>query len=171
MKRKNISSLYGYILLFILFIAVTYFAIQYKKNVETEGGYLFFCDKGKCFATEHVHADIYVSVCGKEISFEREEGGLLEQHTHKEKNLIHWHSPLPADPKTQRIIDYTQRTVGSFFTEMKMPFNETCIQDKCNGDFCNEKNASLSMHVNGKENHQYDRYIWFDKDKIEIRFE
>jgi hypothetical protein len=100
-----------------------------------------------------------------------EKGDLSKQHTHKERNLIHWHDKLPYDRSTSTVLDWNPLKLGVFFEQMEMRFNSTCIGDRCNGDKCPSGNVgTLKMTVNGVDNAEFDQYVWKDQDKISIRF-
>jgi len=47
--------------------------------------------------TTHIHADIKFDLCGQTPVLPRETGPLDGLHTHKEKNLLHFHDRIDLD--------------------------------------------------------------------------
>ena len=119
----------------------------------------------------HIHAEITAKVCGEKIMFGLERGDLSKAHTHKERNLIHWHDTEKIDMESKEIINKEELTLGSFFEQMEIKFNKECLNDKCNGDLCNGDKGMVRMFVNGEENFEFDKYVWKNGDKVEIKFE
>jgi len=125
----------------------------------------------ECTIAMHVHADIAVHLCGEDVSFPLETGLLSMAHTHKERNLIHWHDVEPVDPATEAMMDPSELTLKAFFEQMEMRFADGCIGDYCNGDACPGGAAgAIKMSVNGVPSEEYENYVWKDGDEIEIEF-
>lgn len=131
----------------------------------------------------HWHADVDILVCGEEkLLPEASSGGVgggkigpSNLHTHSEdenlrslpnsdgNGVIHNEAVIPSLPQEQ--------TVGRFLDHMNIPFSETQIMDKKNGDKCADgKEGKVKFFVNGKENGQSRIYIPRDGDFIRIEF-
>jgi len=81
-------------------------------------------------------------------------------HTHTDDGKIHIESLNPkANPETF--------SLGYFFNEWGKSFNKTCILDKC---IRNNSNDTLKMYVNGKENFEFENYIFKGDGRIKIIF-
>ena len=178
-KNKAIKPALIWLILFAIILGLTYSVAQYYAQ-EVEGGVIVCKTSDDCAISMHIHADIEVTVCGKEHSFGFEKGPLDKSHTHKEKNKLHWHDLEKIDPVTKEVINPTELTLGSFFEQMGETFTSTCLLDKCNGDLCSDgKKGTVTMAVIHKgqsesdrvNNQEFDKYVWKDGDKIWINFE
>ncbi len=79
-------------------------------------------------------------------------------HTHESDGTIHLENDRPwLKPETL--------TLGYFFKVWGKNFNSSCIFE-----YCNNKNETLKITVNGKENFEFDKYIMHDKDEIIIEY-
>lgn len=169
--RKVLYGIIAVIALLIIGYMIYSVRVYQESGAEEEG--LVACDPTgqQCVIASHGHADIEVNLCGEEVKFPLEKGDLSKQHTHKERNLIHWHDRLPYDKATETVTDWSAFKLGGFFEQMEMRFSSTCVGTYCNGDKCPSGNAGiLKMTVNGVENNEFDQYVWKDHDKILIRF-
>lgn len=78
-------------------------------------------------------------------------------HTHETDGTIHLENNNPSKkPETM--------TVGYFFYVWDKQFSSSCIFE-----YCTDK-GELKMHVNGKENAEFENYIMRDKDEILIEY-
>ena len=129
-------------------------------------------DENTCFFTAHWHAYTPIMICGQETRLPIETGSLQKAHTHEEKNLVHWHDRLPYDNTNKKIMNATPLFLGSFFDEIKIPFDNDKIMDKKNGDQCPDgKPGTLKMFVNGKPNTEFRDYLWKNYDVIVLVFD
>ena len=79
-------------------------------------------------------------------------------HTHESDGTIHLENNRPwQKPETL--------TLGYFFKTWGRNFNSSCIFE-----FCNNRNGTLIMMVNGKPNYDFENYIMHDKDEIVIEY-
>lgn len=175
-KRAKSAKKFLYALIAVAAIAAIGYMIYsvqlYKESGAEEEG-LVACDANgeNCIIASHGHAEIEVNICGEDVNFPLEKGDLSKQHTHKERNLIHWHDRLPYDKKTGTVTDWSAFKLGGFFEQMEMRFNSTCVGNYCNSDRCPSGDAGqLKMWINDKENMEFDQYIWKDGDNILIIF-
>ncbi len=125
----------------------------------------------------HWHANYEVYLCGerqdftKGYDFEEDHIGTLQLHTHND-NVIH------IEDKVQKKEDIA---IGHFFDNIRIPFSETQIMNKKNGDLCSDgKTGKVHMYINGVENFEFRNFILRkcdssnikqDCDKIDIKFE
>lgn len=154
-------------ILALLFVPLTLFLIWYgymsykayvNSEADTQG--FFICNKEKtiCELSQHIHANIEMVSCGKEVYFPKEQGKTDKQHTHKEQNLIHWHARERVDPTTKEPLDRIPRELRSFFVQMDYKISEKCDEHK----------AIFTLFVNGIEEKAGLDYIWKDKDKLKV---
>ena len=94
-----------------------------------------------------------------------------KQHTHKERNKLHFHATLKTDDSGTKILDPEKLFVGQLFDVLKIPFTEKCFATYCSGDVCPDgKKGELRMFVNGASTSDYQKYVWKDGDKIQLEF-
>jgi len=134
----------------------------YQSEQEKEGFFACNQDGTVCELSQHIHADIDVTVCGKEIIFPKEAGRTDEQHTHKETNLMHLHARLKVDPQTKEPLNPTRRQVQAFLDQMDFQFPDTCPDNP---------NPTMTVYVNDIESSESLDYVWVDGDRIEIEYE
>ncbi|OGF01948.1 MAG: hypothetical protein A3G07_02755 [Candidatus Doudnabacteria bacterium RIFCSPLOWO2_12_FULL_47_12] len=163
------------VVLFLLLIGagvIVYSLIVTFRSGATKSGVITCLDSGECFWTAHIHAYIPVTICGQEYRLPIEKGDLSGPHTHEEKNLAHWHDRLAYDPQARQIIDTRPLLLKSFFEAIAMPFSNTGIAGKNNGDICpGGGKGSLQMFVGGKYMENPESYIMRDLDVVQIFFD
>jgi len=171
-SKKNAKRIVISWIVLLVLLGLLYSVMQYYAQ-DPEGGVIVCKDPNHCEVSMHVHADLKVSMCGKEIIFPSERGDLSKVHTHKERNKLHWHDLEKIDPKTKEIVNTSKLTLHAFFEQMRERFTDTCLLERCNGDSCpGSKNpGKVSMMVNGVPNTKFEKYIWKDGDKMVVMFE
>jgi len=144
-------------------IAVGIYSVNTFLNSEQENKGFFVCNDANtvCELSQHAHADLSIYVCEKEVIFPKEKGDLSKAHTHKEKNLMHWHDRLRIDPKTKIPLDPTPLKISSFLKQMEYEFPKTCGTNP---------SPTLSVSVNGTKNSEMLDYTWRDGDAIIIEY-
>lgn len=161
----------GYLVLAAFIVFLGYSVYTYESSVEKIEEFEV-CYEDRCIKTFHTHSMIDVRLCGERILFPLERGPLEGPHTHKERNMIHFHERLPYDPKTGILLETAPLKVGSFLSAMDMRFSKECVGKYCNGDVCpNGKRGQVKMSVNGVQNDEFENYAWEDGDDIQITFE
>ena len=128
----------------------------------------------------HWHADIDVIICGEDKQLPEAVGeahigtGVLHTHS-KQVNLqsmptsdgngvLHIEGSVLSDPPSF--------TFGRFMAGIFIPFSETQIMDKKNGDLCPDNSTGqVKVLLNGNELKDPMNYIPRDGDRIDIRFE
>ncbi len=139
-----------------------YAAREYQKSEEDVVGFFVCNEEGTvCENSQHIHADIEMNVCGQDIVFEREKGRTDLQHTHKEKNYIHWHSVLRVDPQTRIPLDPKPLYLSSFLEQMDFTLPTTCPTND---------SPVLEVLVNGTLSADGLESLWSDGDKISIQY-
>lgn len=157
----------------IIAIFLIYSVIKYKKSIGEKSETFVVCDKNnKCIIALHIHAEMEIKICGKEIKLPLESGDLRRTHTHKERNLLHFEERLKYDNEKKQIIEKEPITLKDFFNnkEINIKFNSTCIADKCNNDPCGTAPEKVKFYVNDYSNNDFENYVWKDGDKINIIF-
>lgn len=150
-------------MLIIALIALLGFSVySYQtSNQEREGFFACNNDGTICELSQHIHADIEMSVCGEKIEFEKEKGNVNLQHTHKETNKIHWHARISVDPKTKEPLDPTPRAIAAFLDQMEYEFPKSCS---------NNQNPILDVFINDEPTDPGLNYVWKDGDKITVSY-
>lgn len=105
-----------------------------------------------CFWTAHVHAMVKVFKGSPETAVGFEQGVLEGEHTHAEKNKLHWHGLIPVDSKTKEVKDWSPLMVSNIQKDLKLSID-----------------GAPKFIANGKDVES--SYIWQDGDTIEIRYE
>lgn len=139
-----------------------YSVFTYQNSQQEKEGF-FTCSKdGKiCEISLHIHSEIQMNVCGEEIIFPKEKGNISKQHTHKEKNKLHWHATMKVDPTTRKPLDSTPLNLSSFLKQMEYELPKSCPQNIY---------PKLEVSVNGKNSEDKLNYIWEDADKISVSY-
>ncbi len=158
--NKYISN--GLILIMVLWAGFTIFKLAVRvgtvgENAQSEKP-MVICspqdapaDQQKCYWTAHIHTTVKIFSKGKEIPIGFEQGILEKGHTHAQKNKLHWHGLIPADPKTKE-------------------FDKTAFRiDKIPGDLNISLPGTPRFIVNDKQ--EDGSYLWQDGDKVEIYYE
>jgi len=79
---------------------LAYSTMQFSSaGIEQTG--IIVCNDEECLKSVHIHADIKLDMCGTFITLPREAGHLNSQHTHKEKNYLHFHERISLDTTTK----------------------------------------------------------------------
>lgn len=164
-KRKTATPIFTYLAIVIVIITIAfggYSVYQFQRSEENVEGF-FTCneDGTVCELSQHIHADIETNICGQHITFEKEEGRTDEEHTHKETNKIHWHSPLKVSPQTRKPLDSYPLTIAAFFEQMELTLPASCPQNQ---------HPTPSVRVNGLEVPEKLDYVWSDGDIISVEY-
>ncbi|HZX19442.1 MAG TPA: hypothetical protein VFF13_00325 [archaeon] len=113
----------------------------------------------------HIHADFAVYLNGEKVDFAKEKYMSSEYtrlsyffHLHDlDGNVMHMH--------------LEGLKLGEFFGSIGMRFFEECFVLDNGQTFCEQTdNKKLRMFVNGKENFEYDNYVFNDLDRILITY-
>lgn len=175
-KNKHSSPYWYYwnLLLCLVIVGavglIVHLVHQYTQSDADENGVISCRADHHCTISIHWHARIRAETCGTKIIFPIKKGELGQQHTHKERDLIHMHAALPYNPKTREILDYHPLRLGNFFENMGLTFSPQCLGLVCNGVVCPDgKKHHFTMTVNGEPTNAFDSYLWKDGDEIIIK--
>lgn len=161
-KRAHFYTVAGVIAIIIVAATGLYFYRQYKESGFEQEGFVVCNKEGICEKSVHVHATLNVSICQERKNLPKETGRLTRVHTHKEKNLLHFHERLRISPKTNEPINPEPLTIKAALQELKIR-----LPDKCPDG----KPGKLKLTVNGETQEKIPDYIWKDGDKIELTFD
>lgn len=165
-KRVQKSSSHRLVTAALLLVALTilgflaYSAYSFKNSTYEQEGFITCDTQGAyCEESKHIHADVEVSLCGEEIQFPKEKGHTDKQHTHKERNKIHWHARIPVDPQTRDYVDPEPRRLVRFLEQMELPIPASCPTNA---------SPTTTVSVNGEHNEEGLDYVWQDGDVIHV---
>lgn len=162
-KRRNplLFIVSGILLTFLIGFGV-YSVVTYQNSSQEAEGFLTCnANKTKCELSQHIHADIKMTVCGEEITFPKEKGNINLQHTHKENNKLHWHARIKVDPQTQEPLDTTPMQLKAFLEQMDYTLPASCP---------NNANPVLSVEINATPTEKLLEYVWSDGDIITVEY-
>jgi hypothetical protein len=161
--QKTIHPLFkvGIAIIVLLIGAGLVYSTMLFKNSDYEQQGFITCneDNTVCEESKHIHAEIEVSYCGEQIQFPKENGDTGKQHTHKERNKIHWHARIPIEPETKIYIDSTPRKLVSFFEQMGMTPPFSCPTNP---------NPDVEVIVNNNVQLEGLDYVWQEGDNIHV---
>lgn len=164
-NKKKPSNIFKPLIFIAVILAIAfgiYSVKQFQSSEENIAGFFTCNEEGTvCEQLQHIHADIEISVCGKEIAFPKEKGRTDRAHTHKEVNKIHWESSLQVNPKTRIPLDPSPLTIKAFLEQMEFAFPKTCPENP---------KPKLNVSVNGESTPLGLGHIWQDDDMIKIEY-
>jgi len=141
-------------------VAFLSYSVYFYYVSDAESGIIICNDEGECNIAMHIHADLDVEVCGEKIKFPLEKGDLSGQHTHKERNLMHFHDVTLVDPETNELLRPEDFIIKEFLNQMEFEFPENC-----NGQL-----GELQVFVNNMGREELLEYPWKDDDKVKVIF-
>lgn len=123
--------------------------------------------------SQHIHADWKIYINGETLSFEGKDHMERMRSNQPVSSFIHVDSGAPPPEKTGDIIHMhaTGVPLWIFFNSIGMDFNKDCITMENKEKFCNAGNKKLKFFVNGKENNEFENYVFNDLDKILISYD
>ncbi len=174
MNRRKI--LYVAIIILLAFLAVSSFILS-GTNVNTDQSEklttapvkLTDFDKSilgtrldkNLLKAQHIHADFAVFINDNQMDFNNEKYFLKSAFMHVERDddgsdgkKLHMHS--------------TNVPLWVFFESIGMNFNRNCITLENGESFCGTD--KMKFYVNGRENSEYENYVFKDGNKILISF-
>ncbi|MBI2134348.1 hypothetical protein HYU09_00010 [Candidatus Woesearchaeota archaeon] len=122
--------------------------------------------------SQHIHADWKVYINGIELDFSDKSHMERMQSNKPVSSFIHVDSGSPSPEKTGDILHMhaTGVPLWIFFESIGLDFNKDCIILDNKEKFCNDGNKKLRFFVNGKENDEFENYVFKDLDKILISY-
>ena len=122
--------------------------------------------------SQHIHADWKVYINGKPLDLSDKSHMERMKNNQPISSFIHVDSGAPAPEKTGDVLHMhaTGIPLWVFFKSIGINFNKNCITLENNEKFCNDGNNKLNFFVNGKENNEFENYVFNDLDKILISY-
>jgi len=114
--------------------------------------------------SQHIHADFKVFVNGHSIDFAENKYYMKSGFLHLDDNQN------KQDASGVLHIHATGVPLWIFFRSIGMDFNKDCITLETQQKFCNDGNKKLKFFINGKENNDFENYVFKDLDKILISY-
>lgn len=116
----------------------------------------------------HWHADVIIEVCGQRKDLPRV--GIGEHH--KGLPLLHTHDDNTIHIEGQ-VFKKEDISLGRFMSAVGVPFSNTTIMDKHNGDMCENtgKQGTVKLIINDAPNDQWEGFVPKDGDAIKIIFD
>lgn len=149
-------------------LVVLGYSVSYFYQAGGERGFVV-CGADGCELAVHWHSQLEMSTCGKPVHLPLEAGDLNKQHTHKERDRLHFHALIKTDETGTNLLEPEKLRVGDLFEQLNIRFTRDCFMDYCNGDACPDgKPGTLRMAVNGVPNNEFAEYVWRDGDVIRI---
>ena len=120
----------------------------------------------------HIHADWKIYINDKQLGFSDKSHMERMRNNQPVSSFIHVDSGAPEPEKTGEILHMhaTGIPLWIFFKSIGMDFNKDCITLENKEKFCSEGNKKLKFFVNGKENNEFENYVFNDLDKILISY-
>ena len=114
--------------------------------------------------SQHIHADFKIFINNKQIDFADNKYYMKSSFIHLDDNqnkkdafgVLHMHATLVP--------------LWIFFKSVGMNFNKDCITLENKEKFCNENDKKIKLFLNGKENNEFENYVFNDLDKILISY-
>ena len=122
--------------------------------------------------SQHIHADWKVYINGKSLDFSNKSHMERMRNNQPVSSFIHVDSGAPAPEKTGDVLHMHATGVPLlvFFKSIGMDFNKDCITLENKEKLCGDGNTKLKFFVNGKENNEFENYVFNDLDKILISY-
>ena len=122
--------------------------------------------------SQHIHADWKIYINGKAMDFSDKSHMERMRTNQPVSSFIHVDSGAPAPEKTGDALHMhaTRIPLWVFFSSVGMDFNKECITLENKEKLCNDGNKKLKFFVNGKENNEFEDYVFNDLDRILISY-
>ncbi len=162
-KKKNRSALKrrilqggGFLLLLLAFFGIAF----------------IFQEESYSRGQVHWHANLKITVCGKEVPLPKPTAGGNIVHGEAFVGIPFMH--LHHEPKIHiegTVKEAEDITLGKFMGVIGMKFTDTELLDKKNGDLCGEKEGKVKLMVDGRESLELEKRVIKDGERYEILFE
>ena len=114
--------------------------------------------------SQHIHADWKVYVNGKPINF-------ADNKYYMQSSFLHLDDDQNKEDASGVLhMHATGVPLWVFFKSIGMNFDKNCITLGNNEKLCNDGDKKLKFFVNGKENNEFENYVFNDLDKILISY-
>ena len=115
-------------------------------------------------SSQHIHADWKVYLNGKPLNFADNKYYMKSSFIHSDDNQN------KEDASSVLHMHATGIPLWVFFKSIGMNFDKNCITLENKEKLCNDGNKKLKFLVNGKENNEFENYVFNDLDKILISY-
>ncbi len=150
-------------------IGIAYSVATYYRAGGEKG--FVVCGAEGCVLAVHWHAQLKMKICGEPFHLPLEAGDLNKQHTHKERDKLHFHALIKTDVSGTKLLEPEKLRLGELFEQLGIRFTKECFSNYCNQEACpNGSIGKLSVLVNGVPKPEGNDYVWKDGDEIEITF-
>ena len=121
--------------------------------------------------SQHIHADWKIYTNGKILDFSDKSYDRIRQGK-SASSFMHVEPDPFTGEKTGDVLHMhaTGVPLWVFFKSIGMDFNKDCITPDDKEKFCNDGTKNLKFFVNGKENNEFENYVFKDLDKILISY-
>ncbi len=125
--------------------------------------------------SQHTHADWKIYINGKaldDIFLEPLSMDMSKMDNKLTSSFIHLDKGAPAPEKTGDILHMhaTDVPLWIFFKSVGMDFNKECLTLPDSQRFCSGNGKTLKFYVNGKQNNEWENYVFKDLDKILVSY-
>lgn len=122
--------------------------------------------------SQHIHADFKVYVNGRQLDFSDKAHMERMRANLPVSSFIHVDSGAPAPEKTGDVLHMhaTGVPLWIFFESIGMKFDKQCLVLEEETPYCEKKENTLKLYVNGRPNERYEQYVFQDDDKILISY-
>ena len=127
--------------------------------------------KTRILGSQHIHADWKFYINGKTLDFSDKSYSRIREGK-SASSFIHVEPDSSTAEKPGDVLHMhaTGVPLWVFFKSIGMDFNKDCITLDNKEKFCNDENKKLKFFVNGKENNEFENYVFKNLDKILIRY-
>ena len=114
--------------------------------------------------SQHIHSDFKVYTNGKSLNF-------ADDKYYMKSSFIHLDNQQDKDDAGGVLhMHATGVPLWVFFKSIGTDFNKECITLESKEKLCNDGSKKLKFFVNGKENNEFENYVFKDLDKILISY-
>ena len=160
MSKKNLVFFVIVLILVILFLwqwLSKSALMQQLHEIQMDNNDLHLLSDIGPLRSTHIHADVKVYINGNAVDFSQRKYQLASRFIHFEENngdVVHVHA--------------TGLTIGHLFNSLGIDFNNNCITiEKA---YCNEKDKTLKIYVNGQKSNEFANRVIKDLDKYLIYY-
>lgn len=122
--------------------------------------------------SQHIHADWKIYINGRQLDLSDKSHMERMRSNQPVSSFIHVDSGAPAPEKTGDVLHMhaTGVPLWVFFKSIGMDFNKDCITLENKEKLCSDGNNKLKFFANGKENSEFENYVFNDLDKMLISY-
>ncbi len=130
---------------------------QIECNMGTDAG-----SKIGVLGSQHAHAKFKVYINGREIDFNQQKYFVKSMFMHIEND---------AEDSGKVLHMHAERVpLWIFFESIGIKFSKDCFVTDDGTSYCNNAKNNLRFYVNGRENNEFESYVFKDSDEILISY-